>query len=98
MSSEDAVRRSVDASFTPLVASLGPWGVVDGHWLPDRDGEPVVWIRTRTEIERVALQAQGWLLPQVQVILTRVGVPHSTVWNVRLAFTSVEAEDELTSS
>ncbi|MEZ5096035.1 MAG: hypothetical protein R2731_07845 [Nocardioides sp.] len=53
-----------------------------GHWLPDRDGAPVVWLHTRTEAERRALGAQVWLLPQVQVTLSRLGVPHALVWRL----------------
>lgn len=79
----------------PMVASFGPWGVVEGHWLPDRDGAPVVWLRTRTEIERVALQSQAWMLPQVQVILARLGVPPQRVLALRLEVTSTEAQTRL---
>ena len=52
-------------------------------------------MRTRTEIERVALQAQVWLLPQVQMLLARVGVPHTDVSRVRLGLTSAQAEERL---
>ncbi|MEZ5093124.1 hypothetical protein [Nocardioides sp.] len=91
----DQVRRSVDAALVPLVASLGPWGVTDAHWLPDRAGAPVVWLRTRTERERGSLAGQVWLLPQVQVTLTRLSVPHEIVWPLRLELTSYEAEQRL---
>jgi hypothetical protein len=93
--SDDALRRSVDAAIRPTVASLGAWGVEEGHWLPDREGEPVIWLRTRTEIQRVALQAQVWLLPQVQIILTRLSVPYSSVARLRLEVTSAEGESRL---
>jgi hypothetical protein len=92
---DEALRRSVEAAILPLVVSLGPWGVEQGHWLPDRQGKPVLWLSTRTEIERVALQSQVWLLPQVHVLLARVGVPPSDVTRTRLEFTSREAEDRL---
>lgn len=59
----------------PLAASFGGAGVLDAHWLPDRAGEPVVWLRTRTELERVQLQAQAWVLPQVVMLMTRLSVP-----------------------
>jgi len=92
---DEALRRSVDAAILPLLLSLGPWGVEEGHWLPDRLGRPVLWLRTRTEIERVALEAQVWLVPQVAVLLARVGVPPTEVSRMRLEFTSREAENRL---
>lgn len=79
----------------PMVASLGSWGVEAGHWLPDRDGRPVVWLCTRTASERAALERQVWLLPQVQVTLTRLGVPHEVVWPLRLEVTSTEDQRRL---
>lgn len=91
----ERVGRAVDQALLPIVASLGSWGVVDGHWLPDRDGRPVVWLRTRSEAQRRALSGQVWLLPQVQVTLTRLGVPHEVVWPLRLELTSDEAERRL---
>lgn len=90
--SDDALRKAVDAAIRPAVASLGAWGVEEGHWLPDRDGEPVIWLRTQTEIQRVALEAQVWLRPQVQIILTRLSVPYSSVARLRLRVTSAEGE------
>ena len=93
---DDAARnRRVDQAFLPMVASLGAWGVESAHWLPDRDGEPVVWLRTHTEAQCAALQHAVWLTPQVQHILTRLGVPHDTVWRLRLELTSLEAERRL---
>lgn len=85
----------MDAAMVPMVAALAPWGVRDGHWLPDSQGRPVVWLRTATEAERTTLGRQGWLLAQVQVSLTRLGVPHEVVWQLRLETTSVEAERRL---
>jgi hypothetical protein len=85
----------VQEAMLPMVASLGSWGVESGHWLPDRDGQPVVWLRTRTRGQRRALENQVWLRAQVQTILTRLSVPHETVWRVRLELTSVEDEAEL---
>lgn len=85
----------MDAAMVPMVAALAPWGVRDGHWLRDSEGRPVVWLRTATEAERAVLGQQGWVLAQVQVTLTRLGVPHEVVWRLRLEITSVEAEDRL---
>jgi hypothetical protein len=91
----EATRRAVDAAIVPLVASLGPWGVHEGHWLPGRDGHPVLWFRTRTEAEARALQGQVWLVAQVQVVLQRVGVPPTDVARVGLQFSSGQAEARL---
>lgn len=87
--------KAVDAAIRPTVASLGAWGVEEGHWLPDIDGEPVIWLRTRTEIQRVALESQVWLLPEVQIILTRLSVPYSSVARLRLQVTSSERDARL---
>ena len=89
------MRKAVDAAILPLLVSLGPYGVEEGHWLPDRDGDPVVWLRTGSEIERVQLEAQVWLRAQVQVILARLGVPPSKVSSLRLEITSREREARL---
>ncbi len=43
----------------------------------------------------MALQSQIWLLPQVQVTLTRFGVPHDIVWRLRVEITSTETEAQL---
>ena len=80
---------------TPLVASLGAWGVEEGHWLPDRQGAPVIWLRTSRRQQAESLASQVWLRPQVQVTLTRLGVPHGLVWNIRVEVTSTEAENQL---
>ncbi|WP_107766136.1 hypothetical protein [Nocardioides terrigena] len=90
-----AMRRAADAAIVPLVASLAPWGVVEAHWLPDRNGEPVLWVRVGTELQRVTLEAQSWLLPQLHVILARMGMPSEKVMGSRLEVTSVEAETRL---
>ncbi len=91
----ESLKRSVDAALVPMVASLGSWGVESAHWLPDRAGEPVIWLRTRTQAQRLALQSQVWLLPQVQVTLSRLSVPHAVVWRVRVEITSAEDEARL---
>jgi hypothetical protein len=88
-------QRSVDAALVPLVASLAPWGVEEAHWLPDRDGVPVVWVRVRTALQRVALQAQPWVLAQVQVTLSRLGVAPHVVLAARVEVTSAEDEAQL---
>ena len=54
--SEDQLRRAADAAMLPIVASLAPAGVLAAHWLPDRAGDPVVWIRVQSEAGRVAAE------------------------------------------
>ncbi len=93
--SDEQQRKAVDAAMLPIVASLGAVGVLEAHWLPDRDGDPVVWIRVRTEAGRVAVQSYPWVLPQVQVMLSRLGLSGEKVMALRLEVTSVEAEDRL---
>ena len=92
---DEVLRRSVDAAMLPIVASLGPAGVVSAHWLPDRAGEPVVWLRVRDEAARVAVESYPWVLPQVQIVLTRLDVPPEMVLRLRIEVTSAEAEDRL---
>ncbi len=92
---DEAVGKAVQAALTPLVASLAAWGVGEAHWLPDRQGAPVIWLRTRTTRQADALSSQVWLEPQVQVTLTRLGVPHDLVWRIRIEVTSAQAEDQL---
>ncbi|NPD06602.1 hypothetical protein HN031_18155 [Nocardioides sp. zg-1308] len=91
----EELRRAADAAMLPVVASLAPAGVLEAHWLPDRAGDPVVWVRVRTEADRVALQSYSWVLPQVQVIMSRLGLPPQQVLALRLEVTSSEAEDRL---
>ncbi len=79
----------------PIVASLAPAGVLEAHWLPDRTGDPVVWIRVRTEAGRVAVESYSWVRPQVQVILSRLGLSPEKVQALRLEVTSSEVEGEL---
>jgi hypothetical protein len=92
---DQTLRRAADAAMLPIVASLAPAGVVGAHWLPDRAGDPVVWIRVQSEAGRVAVESYSWVLPQVQVILSRLGLPPEKVMALRLEVTSVEAEDHL---
>lgn len=92
---DELLGKTLDAALRPAVASLGAWGVVDAQWLLDERGAPVVWLRTRTELERVALQAQPWLDGHVQLIMTRVSVPYEALRRVQLDVTSIEAERRL---
>jgi hypothetical protein len=92
---DEALRRTVDAAMRPMLVSLAPWGVDDCHWLPAPDGRPAVWIRTRTAVQRVELEAQVWLPSQVQMLLTRVGVPYAIVSRLQLKLTSAEEEQTL---
>ncbi len=88
----DPFDKQLDAALLPMVAALGCGGVESAHWLPDRDGHPVVWLRTHTRAQRALLERQTWVLPQVQIIMTRLGVPHDSVWGLRLEVTSAEDE------
>jgi hypothetical protein len=93
---EDKARaRAIDQALLPMVASLAPWGVVDAHWLAGPDGTPAVWLRTRTEIERVALEAQPWVEAQVRIILTRLSVDYADVARTRIHVTSAERQGDL---
>jgi hypothetical protein len=92
---DEQQRKVVDAAMLPIVASLGPAGVIEAHWLPDRDGDPVVWIRVQSEAGRVAVESYPWVLPQVQVVLSRLGLSGDRVMALRMEVTSVEAEDRL---
>jgi hypothetical protein len=92
---DQQLRRVVDAAMLPIVASLAPAGVREAHWLPDRTGDPVVWVRVETEAARVAVESYSWVLPQVQVILSRLGLAPEKVMALRLEVTSGEAEGRL---
>lgn len=92
---EAQLRRAVDAAMLPIVASLAPAGVLEAHWLPDRSGDPVVWIRVESESARVAVQSYSWVLPQVQVILARLGLAPEKVMALRMEVTSAEVEGRL---
>lgn len=92
---DDQLRRAADAAMLPIVTSLAPAGVIGAHWLPDRAGDPVVWIRVQSEASRVVVESYSWVLPQVQVILSRLGLPPEKVMALRLEVTSAEAEDHL---
>ncbi|MDR7255432.1 hypothetical protein J2X46_004439 [Nocardioides sp. BE266] len=89
------LKRAADAAMLPIVASLGAVGVIGAHWLPDREGNPVVWIQVQSEAGRVAVQSYSWVLPQVQAMLMRLNLAPELVLALRLEVTSVEAEDRL---
>jgi hypothetical protein len=92
---DDELRRAADAAMLPIVTSLAPAGVTSALWLPDRAGDPVVWIRVQSEAGRVAVESYSWVLPQVQIILARLGLAPDKVLALRLEVTSGEAEDRL---
>lgn len=92
---DDSLRRSANAAITPLLASLASWGIVEGHWLPDRDGVPRLWLRTVTEKQRLALKDQVWLPPMVHVLLLRVGVEPTMAGKMVLELASLEADQRL---
>jgi hypothetical protein len=91
----EAFDKQLEAALLPMVAALGCGGVESAHWLPDRAGHPVVWLRTHTRAQREHLERQAWVLPQVQVVMTRLAVPHDVVWRLRLEITSAEDEARL---
>lgn len=95
MPDDEAVRRAAAAAGVPLARSLAPWGVTEGRVLLDRGERPVVHLRVSTEIQRVLLEAQIWLLPQVRVLLARVGVPPTDLMAARLVISSAEADAQL---
>lgn len=82
--------RALDAAIGPLVASFAAWGVLGACWRLDDAGRVVVWLRASTEIERVSLQAQPFIMAQTQVILIRLGAAHEVVKNLRLEMFSDE--------
>lgn len=43
----------------------------------------------------MAVQSYSWVLPQVQAILARLGLPPEKVMALRMEVTSGEAEDRL---
>lgn len=92
---DETLRRAADAAMVPIVTSLAPAGVIGAHWLPDRAGNPVVWIRVQSEASRAVVESYSWVLPQVQVILSRLGLPPEKVMALRLEVTSAESEDLL---
>ncbi|WP_438353639.1 hypothetical protein [Microbacterium sp. CJ88] len=93
--SDGAQGKAIEAAMRPMLVSLGPWGVDECHWMAAPDGEAAVWIRTRTELQRVSLEAQPWLRAQVEMMLTRLGVGYDIVSQVRLRLTSAEAQEHL---
>jgi hypothetical protein len=82
--------RGVESAMTGLIASLASWGVVAGHWLPDRDGLPALWVTTQTEAQRRALERAPWLEAQVAILLTRAEVPYEVLKRIRVLVDSEE--------
>ena len=78
-----------------LVASLGSWGVRAGHWLPDRDGTPALWLTTQTEAQRRALETAPWLEGQVAILLARADLPYEVMKRLRVLVDSEEGHERL---
>jgi hypothetical protein len=78
-----------------LVASLGSWGVREGHWLPDRDGAPALWLTTETEAQRSALESATWLEAQVAILLTRADIPYEVMKRLLVLVDSEEEQVRL---
>src|SRR5690349_10658262 len=89
------VRRSLQEATTGMVVSLGSWGVVSMHWLPDRQGQPAVWLTTVTEAQRQALEGAPWLESYVVMLLTRAQMPYETLKLVRVLVDSQEDQRRL---
>lgn len=87
--------RKVDIALPTIVASIGAWGVVAAHWLPDVDGNPAVWLTVPTEIQRVQLEAQPWVASQVTMLLMRQNVPYDVTRRMRVFVDSLERQREL---
>lgn len=85
----------LDAGLVTLLASLGPWGVNEVHWLSGADSTLVIWLRTQTKAERARLEAQGWLIFHLHLMLTHAGVPYQLLRSVRAEITSLEDEEFL---
>ena len=92
---DEATDRAVDAALVPIRASLAAWGVVEVHWLPDRDASPVIWLRTHSRAQRAALESQPWLSAQLGMTLSRLGVPYHLVRALRIEVTSTEDQVNL---
>jgi hypothetical protein len=84
----DDLGRPVGWAIPAVVASLAPWGVTGAHWLPGPHGDPVLWLATRTELQRVVLEAQPWLSAQLHVVLLRYGVAPEDMPQVRVMLES----------
>jgi hypothetical protein len=87
--------RAVDIAMPCIVVSLASWGVRSGHWLPDRDGSPALWLTTRTEKQRRALEAASWLPNQVGLLLMRAQIPHEVMRKLRILVESEEGNTRL---
>jgi len=69
--------------------------VRSGHWLPDRDGTPVLWLTTRTEAQRKALESAAWLEGQVAILLARADIPYEVMKRLRVLVDSEEGQERL---
>jgi hypothetical protein len=87
--------RKVDIALPTMVLSIGAWGVVASHWLPDVDGNPAVWLTVPTELQRVQLEAEPWVTSQVTMLLMRQNVPYHLTRRMRVFVDSLEGQREL---
>jgi hypothetical protein len=94
---DPSISRAVDFALPTIVASTASWGVGACHWLPDRDGTPVLFLTTATEAQRLALESAVWLPSQVGMMLSRQGVSYATVRGLRIFVESVEGQQRLLS-
>lgn len=95
---DPAAQRAIDQAMPSLVLSLAPYGVMEAHRLPDRDGSAVLWLTTATEAQRVTLESATWLPHQVGIILVRLGMTHEAMKNLRVLVESVESHRRLLES
>ncbi len=92
---DPAFTRQLREASAGMVASLGSWGVVDVHWLPFTDDQPAVWLTTRSEAQRQALEGAAWLEGQVAILLTRAQVPYELLRRLRIFVDSEEGHQRL---
>lgn len=95
---DPTTHRAIDQAMPSLLVSLAPYGVVDVHRLPDRDGSPVLWLTTATEAQRATLESAAWLPHQVGIILVRLGLTHEAMKALRVLVDSRESLDGLLES
>jgi hypothetical protein len=69
--------------------------VREGHWLPDRDGAPALWLTTETEAQRSALESATWLEAQVAILLTRADIPYEVMKRLLVLVDSEEEQVRL---
>jgi len=63
--------------------------------LPDRDGTPALWLTTRTEQQRRALETAPWLEGQVAILLARADIPYEVMKRLRVLVDSQEGQERL---